>query len=133
MTHCCDTDRWSHIKMKQANLVKICIIVGIVLLISGCRETEFNYNCGLSASTPTGLRITNNTTREIDVTLKVKENNLNEFKQLTLSPAKSEMLCIEYEGPITDGIYIDFENQSTIIKLKPQQLNEFAMKERKLN
>ena len=113
--------------------MKICIIVGIVLLISGCRETEFNYNCGLSASTPTGLRITNNTTREIDVTLKVKENNLNEFKQLTLSPAKSEMLCIEYEGPITNGIYIDFENQSTIIKLKLQQLNEFAMKERKLN
>ncbi|MGB3851595.1 MAG: hypothetical protein WA958_16625 [Tunicatimonas sp.] len=117
--------------MKQANLIKIYMIVGTALIF-GCRETEFNYNCGLGASTPTELRVTNNTTREVEVTLKVEEDQLNEFKQLTLSPDKSELLCIEYEGPITDGIHVEFENQTTIIKLKSQQLNEFAMNERKL-
>lgn len=66
-------NRWG--RMKQANLIKIYMIVGTAMLF-GCRETEFNYNCGLGASTPTDLRITNNTTREVEVTLKVKENQL---------------------------------------------------------
>ncbi len=101
-------------------------------MLFGCRKTEFNYNCGLTASTPTDLRITNNTSREVKVTLKVKEKQLNEFKQFTLSPDKTELFCIEYEGPITDGIHIEFENQTTIIKLESQQLNEFDMKERKM-
>ncbi|WBL41370.1 hypothetical protein PBT90_11445 [Algoriphagus halophytocola] len=117
--------------MKQSYLIIIYTIVGTAMLL-GCREAAYNYNCGLAASTPTDLRITNNTTREVEVTLKVKETRLFEFKQLTLLPYKSELLCIEYEGSITDGIHIEFENQTTIIKLKPQQLNEFDMKERKL-
>lgn len=117
--------------MKQSNFIIICEIV-VSTMLFGCHKTEYNYNCGVAASTPTDLRITNNTTREVQVTLKVKEKQLNEFKQFTLSPDKTVLFCIEYEGPITDGIHIEFENHTTIIKLKPQQLNEFNMNERKV-
>lgn len=101
-----------------------------LLALFSCRETQYNYDCGLAPSTPTDLTITNNTNRELDIVMSVKENGLNKFKQLAISPDESTKFCIEYEGPITDGIYIDFENQTTIIKLKHQQSNEFTLKER---
>ena len=65
--------------------------------------------------------------------LKIKEDELNKFKTLSLSPSEKKSICIEYEGPITDGIYLEFENQTDVIELKPQQENEFTLKERKLN
>lgn len=102
------------------------------LLLFGCSETQFNYNCGLAPSTPTDLTFTNNTDQEVEVTMHVKEDELNEFKNLSLLPNESTTLCIEYEGLITDGIHIEFENQTTIIKLVPQQSNEITLRERKL-
>tara|TARA_A100000171_G_scaffold71_1_gene58 strand:+ start:1302 stop:1538 length:237 start_codon:yes stop_codon:yes gene_type:complete len=76
--------------------------------------------------------ITNNTNQKAEVILKVKENKLNEFKSISLSPDEKKSICIEYEGPITDGIYVEFDNQTDIIELQPQQANEFTLKERKL-
>ena len=117
--------------MKQALFLKIYLIT-LLTLLSCCRDTEYNYNCGLADSTPTDLKITNNTTRLQMITLKVKENSLNRFKQVSISANESELLCVEYEGPITNGIHIEFENQTTIIRLKPQEFNEFVLKERML-
>lgn len=68
----------------------------------------------------------------MEVTLSVQEDELNEFNNLILSSDESNTVCIEYEGPITDGIHIEFENQTTIVKLRPQQSNEFTLKERGL-
>jgi hypothetical protein len=102
------------------------------MLLCSCRDTEYNYNCGFAASTPTDLKITNNTARKHKITLKVYENSLNTFKQISISANESELLCVEYEGPITNGIHIEFENQTTIIRLKPQKINEFVLKERTL-
>lgn len=102
------------------------------LALFGCGETQYNYNCGLAPSTPTELTITNNTNQEVEVIMSVKKDELNEFKNLSLLPDESTTLCIEYEGSITDGIHIEFGNQTTIIKLIPQQSNEFTLMERKL-
>ena len=64
--------------------------------------------------------------------LKVKEDKLNKFKSISLSSGEKKSICIEYEGPITDGIFVEFNNQTDIIELQPQQANEFTLKERKL-
>ena len=117
--------------MIKSKLNIICFFISFLVLL-GCRETQFNYNCGLAPSTPTDLTILNNTDQEVEVTMSVKEDELNEFKNLRLLPDESTTLCIEYEGSITDGIHIEFGNQTTIIKLLPQQSNEFTLLERKL-
>lgn len=76
--------------------------------------------------------ITNNTNQEVDLILRVKEDKLNKFKSMSLSPDEKKSICIEYEGPITDGIYVEFNKQTDVIELQPQQANEFTLKERKL-
>ena len=117
--------------MKKSKLNIICFFISFVVLL-GCHETQIIYNCGLAPSTPTELTITNNTDQEVEVIMSVKEDELNEFKNLSLLSDESTTLCIEYEGSITDGIHIEFGNQTTIIKLVPQQSNEFTLRERKL-
>ena len=76
--------------------------------------------------------IINNTNQEVDLILRVKEDKLNKFKSMNLSPDEKKSICIEYEGPITDGIYVEFNKQTDVIELKPQKANEFTLKERKL-
>lgn len=115
--------------MNKWRRFRIYFSIGFLVLTS-CRETQFNYNCGIAPSTPTELTITNNTNHKTDVILSVKETQLNKFKDLSLMPGENIELCIEYEGPITDGIHINFENQTTTLKLRPQQSNRFTLKGR---
>lgn len=102
------------------------------LSLFGCNEAQYNYNCGVAPSTPTDLTITNDTNQELKVVLKVKKEELINIKSIKLFPDERVSFCIEYEGAITDGIYVEFNNQITIIKLTPQQPNEFTLKERRI-
>lgn len=111
----------------------------LLLTFSSCnetknkRETQFNYSCDFASSTPTNLAITNNTDQEIAVTLSVKEDKLNKFKDLIFSPNESIEICVDFEGPITKGLFIEFEDKSTRLELLPQQSNKFTLKDRILN
>lgn len=51
---------------------------------------------------------------------------------MSLSPDEKKSFCVEYEGPITDGIHVGFDKKTDIIKLQPQQVNEFILKERNM-
>lgn len=112
------------------------LIFGVIIIVfnyCSSRKTEYNYDCGLTSSTPTDLKIINNTIDEVELKLSVFENQLNEFKRLNLNPDESVTICVEYEGPITDGIHIEFDGVTSIIKLKGQLKNEFKLVERSLN
>jgi hypothetical protein len=121
----------ANIETNKSKLIRT-YFYAVFLVLFGCRETQFNYNCGIAPTNPTELVISNDTNQEVEVIMSVKEDELNEFEKLSLSPNESITLCIEYEGPITDRIHIKFENQTTIIKLRHQQSNEFTLKERSL-
>ncbi len=116
----------------KLTLIRIYCFISLVVFCR-CQDTNYNYDCGLAPSTPTDLTITNNTNQEVEVFLKVKKEKLYKFKYLNLSPNEEISICIEYEGTITDGIYVEFDNHTDLIKLKPQQDNEFNLKKRKLN
>jgi hypothetical protein len=117
--------------MKKLKPDKTYLILGFLILL-GCRETQSNYNCTFVASTPTELTLVNNTDQEVEVVMRVQEDKLNKFREFRLVPNESTTVCIDYEGAILNGIHVEFENQTTVIKLIPQLSNKFTLKERVL-
>lgn len=55
----------------KSKLFIIYIYAGFMVLF-GCRETQFNYDCGLAPSTPTNFTISNNTNKEVEVIMSVE-------------------------------------------------------------
>ena len=107
----------------------IATLIGMMLIFS-CSEIESKYSCGIAPSSPTDLSIENKTPDNIKLDLFVYENNLEKIGQVKIKSNEIKTICLENEGAITNGLYLIYNDSTSIIKLKSQRVNRFSLSNR---
>ena len=101
----------------------------ILLLISSivCCKKQTNYDC-IVASSPTDFKITNSFNYAIDVYLfDFSEGDYGLIKKIHLRDNDEKFICLENEGPLSEGLYIYRNGVTSKIKLLSQQENSFDL------
>jgi hypothetical protein len=99
-------------------------------IFNSCSEVDRKYSCGFSPSSPTDLKIKNNTSSKVELKLLVNEQDYECIAEFDLKPNEVKQICIENEGKITEGLYFDFNGNKTKVILKSQRLNKFNLANR---
>lgn len=86
---------------------KIIIIYLISILFSNCGGIDSKYGC-LGASSPVDLTIVNSGNTDLIVSLfdHSEKSGYNLIGTIKIKGHKEKIVCIDNEGPVTDGLYI---------------------------
>jgi hypothetical protein len=114
--------------------MKLLYSILVLLAVTSCnnRETKYDYFCGPLPSTPTDLIIINDTPEKLIISLLVNEGTLKRFGSVELGPNQEKQLCIENEGAIIKGLYLEFNGGQTKVTLNSLEVNNFYTSNRLL-
>lgn len=98
-----------------------------MILNHSCRFRS-GSNC-FGASTPVDLTLQNTIDRKLKVTLLEfsDEKGFKIIDRLTLNPKQNSTICLEYEGAVSNGLYIYSNETLSKLKLSTSNVNSFDL------
>jgi len=117
--------------MKILQFLFFVLLIGNAIIFQGC-GLESGSHC-FAASTPVDIEIQNTNDKELKVILLEfkQDDGFKRIGKLKIKPFQHKTICLEYEGPISKGLYIYANNSLSKISLSQTELNRFNVNDRR--